>query len=840
MERIAFLRENNSTAVNLSFATMNYTIETIADFCKGEAQICLPGSSVSKVIIDHRELDKRGALFVALKGSRFDGHQFIPELIEQGVHHFLVSDASVVSTYKGRVNFILVDHVITALQNIAAAHRASFRTEVVAITGSNGKTIVKEWLNSLLEDRFTICRSPKSYNSQIGVALSVLQLDKTHNLALFEAGISKPHEMEHLEKMLAPTIGVFTNLNDAHAAHFESEEQKFHEKWLLFDAPEKVVCCQDQHWFSLLTKQQKSQCFTWSMKDATADVFVSSIAVQADHTMMEVVFRNAQQAFKIPFTDKASIENAMHCVSTAFLLGQATAGFFQKLAHLNPVAMRMEVKQGIEQSLLIDDSYNSDLGSLQAALEHLSTQVDRDKMVILSDFSENMHPSVLYKQIGEMLREAQVFELVGIGPEIEQSKVYFDPIIVQCFPDAISYWEQLDKKTLRNKAILIKGSRRFKLEKLVQRLQAQHHETVLEIDLQKLAENLRYFKTKVKTETKIMVMVKAFAYGSGGVEVANFLEAQKADYLGVAYADEGITLRKHGIKTPIMVMSPEQNAYESMLQYNLEPEIFSLNSLKEFIQAAKSFRHFFQTFPIHIKLDTGMHRLGFEEEDLDTLIALLKDTPFIKVESVFTHLSASDNALADDFTHQQIARFVNMSGTLSYALGYAFTRHCLNSTGIVRFPDYHFEMVRLGIGLYGFTGSEHNKYVHALGTLKTYIVQTRTVGANEVVGYSLKGAADHERRIATVAVGYADGLDRRLSDGAWSIKWQGVLCPIVGNICMDMCMINVTGTLAREGDEVIVFEGGKDIELMAEKLGTIPYEILTKVSERVRRVFLQE
>lgn len=819
---------------------MNYTIETIADFCQGDAQICLPGSSVSKVIIDHRELDKTGALFAALKGSRYDAHQFIPELIEKGVHHFLVSDKNLVMQYKGKANFVLVENVLSALQQIAAAHRSEFDIETIAITGSNGKTIVKEWLNSLLEDRFSICRSPKSYNSQIGVALSILQLNKSNNLGLFEAGISQPNEMVRLQKMLRPTIGVFTNIGDAHAAHFENEEQKFHEKWQLFDASKKVVCCKDQHWFRWLNEDQKATCFTWSIKESDADVFVEHIDIQPGETSISVLFQNVSNSFTIPFTDKASIENALHAVSTAVCLNQETPAFFKKLSGLNPVAMRMEVKQGIEESLLIDDSYNSDLGSLQAALEYLSGQVDRDKLVILSDFSDNTHPSALYKQIGDMLREAHVIEMVGIGPQIEEYQVYFKPIVVKTFPDVEAYWKQLDKKSLRQKAILIKGSRRFKLERLANKLQAQHHETVLEIDLQKLAENLKYFKSTLHSNTKIMVMVKAFAYGSGGAEVANFLESQRVDYLGVAYADEGVSLRKQGIKTPIMVMSPEPNAYESMLQFNLEPEIFSLASLKQFIKSARSFRHFFKKFPIHLKMDTGMHRLGFNEEDLPELVSILKDTSFVMVQSVFTHLSASDNPDADGFTHAQIKRFTKLAVQISDELGYEIDRHCLNSTGIVRFPEYQFEKVRLGIGLYGFTGSEHTKYVHALGRLKSYIVQIRTVGKNEVVGYGMKGASNCERLLATVAVGYADGLDRRLSEGHWSLKWQDVDCPIIGSICMDMCMIDVTETSAQEGDEVVVFDGGKDIEMMAEKLGTIPYEILTKISERVRRVYLQE
>lgn len=823
-----------------TFANMNYTIETIADFCQGQVLISIPGSVVSKVIIDHRDLDKHGALFVAIKGSRFDGHQFVPELIEKGVHHFLVSDAAVAEKHSQLANFIVVDHVISALQKIAAEHRENFDLDVLAITGSNGKTVVKEWLNFLLEDQFKICRSPKSYNSQIGVALSLLQIENYHTLGLFEAGISQPNEMRNLEMMLKPSLGIFTNIGDAHSAHFENEQQKFFEKWQLFEQCNQVICCQDQHWFDWLDDAQKKRCYTWSIKDENADVFLRLIDIQKSETTLNIIHGGQEWSFSIPFTDKASIENAMHCVTAAVALRKWSAAMALKMEKLSPVAMRMEVKQGIEQSVLIDDSYNSDLGSLQAALEHLSTQVDRDKLVILSDFSENMPAQELYKKIGDLLRESQVFEMVAIGSEIERHKDFFDPIVVKCFPDVDAFWNQLDRKSLRGKAILIKGSRKFKLEQLAKRLQAQQHETVLEINLQQLAENLQYFKSKVQPQTQIMVMVKAFAYGSGGVEVAQFLERHRADYLAVAYADEGISLRNNGVRLPIMVMSPEQNAYESMLQYELEPEIFSLSSLRHFIAAAKSFRHFFKTFPIHLKLDTGMHRLGFSREDLSEAMELLKEAPFIFVKSIFTHLSASDDASADWFTAQQVETFKALSIEIEQMLGYETLKHCLNSTGIVRFPDYHFDMVRLGIGLYGFTGSVHNKFVHALGTLKTYIAQVRTVKAGEIVGYALKGKSDRDRRIATIAIGYADGLDRRLGNGNWSVNWQGVNCPIVGNVCMDMCMIDVTETQAQEGDEIIVFEGGKDIEKMAEKLETIPYEILTKVSQRVRRVFLQE
>jgi len=820
---------------------MNYTIESIADFCNGKAQIAFPGSTVTRINIDHRIARRDNALFAAIKGARFDGHDFIPELMDLNCHHFLVSDEKIAKRYKGQANFIIVEDMIPALQLIAKEHRDNYNLPVVAITGSNGKTIVKEWMNSLLESEFKICRSPKSYNSQIGVPLSVFELSSFDSLAIFEAGISLPNEMERLERILKPTIGLLTNIGDAHAAHFESDQAKFLEKWKLFKTAKKVVVCKDQLSSRWIPKEDVEKCFFWSKEDKQAHIYFSIKEVNAGLTAFEAHVEGKTCAFEIPFTDRISIENASHCFAMCALLGKLNPRVLSKFDELSPIAMRMEVKQGLEDSLIIDDTYNSDLGSLQASVDQLMTHADRDKFVILSDLEQNADNHESYVQIAQMLRQAEVTHLVAIGLEIAKHKTAFEPIAVRCFDSADQFWDQLDTKTLRKKAILVKGARKFKLEKLVNRLQAKQRITTLEIDLSKLGENLAYFRKKIQPSTKIMVMVKAFAYGSGSYEVAHFFQSRKmVNYLVVAYADEGIVLREKGISLPIMVMSPSKTAYESMIQHNLEPEIYSLNTLKDFVRATKSMRHFFDEYPIHLKIDSGMHRLGFAEEQLSEALNIINEVGFIRVASVFTHLSATDDEHEDAFTRQQIQTFSKMNQIIADGLGYQPDRHVLNSTGVLRFPDYHFEMVRLGIGLYGFSGSDEGRFLHALGSLKSYIVQIRMVRAGESVGYARKGIDQVDRMIATVALGYADGLDRRLSNGNWNITWQGIECPIVGNVCMDMTMIDVSHTNAKEGDEVTIFSGNIDIQKMAEKLDTIPYEILTKIPERVRRIYIQE
>ena len=820
---------------------MNYTIESIASFCGGDARIIFPGSKVGRINIDHRVADRSSALFAAIKGNRFDGHDFIPELLDYHVHHFLVSEIEVAERYKDRANFIIVKDVVSALQMIAAEHRDNFNTDVIAITGSNGKTIIKEWLNTLLEHQYRLCRSPKSYNSQIGVPLSVFEMGPDDTLALFEAGISLPGEMQRLQKILKPKYGIFTNLGDAHAAHFSSDQEKFLEKWQLFQYTHRVIACQDQQWLKWLPDSEMKKCFFWSTKDQSAAVFIENIEKEKNQTNISARFKSQRYAFSIPFTDRISLENALHCFATLCLLGQTNNHDLDRFRELPSVAMRMEVKQGIEDSLLIDDTYNSDLESLRGAVDQLVSHADRDKWVILSDFGENLNHGHVYQQVAGMLKEAEVTRLIGIGPVIAKYKQIFTPIEVSSFETPDAFWEWLDPKMLRHKAVLIKGSRKFKLEKLVNRLQSKQRITTLEIDLKNLEKNLKFFQSKLNPGVKTMVMVKAFAYGSGSFEIAHFFQNQRTvDYLVVAYSDEGVVLREKGITLPILVLSPSAASYETMIQYGIEPEIYSLEVLKGFLNAARTMRHFFDVYPIHLKFNTGMNRLGFEYDELQEALELIANTSFVRVSSVFSHLAASEDQKFDDFTREQVARFLEMNELARQILGYQPNRHILNSNGVLRFPDFQFELVRLGIGLYGFSGNKEDRFLNALGCLKSYIIQIRTVPASQSVGYGRNGISGVTRRIATVAIGYADGIDRRLGNGVWSIKWQGVDCPTVGSICMDMTMIDVTNTQAQEGDEVIVMEGDGDIHRMAQLLGTIPYEILTSIPERVRRVYLQE
>lgn len=819
---------------------MNYTIESIAEFCQAKAHVALPGSGVSNVIIDHRNIHWQGSLFVAIKGSRVNGHDFIPELIKQGVRNYLITDTSVLEELKGQANFIFVEDAVKALQAIAKAHRNHFKIPVIAITGSNGKTIVKEWLNSLLEASHQICRSPKSFNSQIGVALSLNHLSSRHTLGIFEAGISRPGEMERLRTLIAPTIGVFTNLGDAHSAHFESNEHKLEEKMRLFEQVDKVVVCSDQFWFEAFDLEVKTKFFTWSVQDESANVFVEGVHTRSGSTMIDFRVGDKHYALQIPFEDRASIENAIHCFCVCLLLDCTTKQVLNRFSHLSPVAMRMEMKRGVENSIIIDDSYNSDLGSLQAALDQLTAQKAAARMAVITDMYQNSPGDHLYHELANILNETFIEELVCIGPDLAKYRSLFRQERVLNFENTEAYINQLDTSELRHKAVLIKGARAFKLERLVQHIQAKHHQTTLQVDLHKLGQNLSYFRNQIKPNTKIMVMVKAFSYGSGGFEVANYLQSQHVDYLAVAYTDEGVALRGRGVRLPIMVMSPSQTSYETIIRHQLEPEIFSLRSLAEFIDSASSLRHLFHELNIHVKINSGMNRLGFEQADIEQLLEKLEATSFVRVASVFTHLAASDSEGQDDFTVEQVERFNQTADKITAKLGYRVMRHALNSTGILRFPQFQFDMVRLGIGLYGFAGSDNTKFLQALGAFKSYIIQMRTVPAGQSVGYNRDGVSDKDRRIATVAVGYADGLDRRLGHGAWSLKWEGKACPIVGNVCMDMCMIDVTHCDAKEGDEVIIFEGAEDVQSMAKKLDTIPYEILTKVPQRVSRVYLQE
>ncbi|MEO6884364.1 MAG: bifunctional UDP-N-acetylmuramoyl-tripeptide:D-alanyl-D-alanine ligase/alanine racemase [Bacteroidia bacterium] len=812
----------------------------------------LSGNGHSTAVIKHLLIDSRkiinaeNSLFFAIKGERHNGHQFIADLYEKGVRNFVVSDVIVDENKFPNASFLMVDDTLKALQTIASNHRRLFSIPVIGITGSNGKTIVKEWLYQLLREDLNIVRSPKSFNSQVGVPLSVWQMDSLHQLAIFEAGISKHEEMERLEKIIFPTIGIFTNIGEAHNENFENNSKKINEKLKLFIHAEALIYCKDFLPINTQISENKSlhklKLFTWSRK-TKADLQIGKITKYPKETEIQGVYKNNFLRIKIPFMDEGSIENTIHCWATMLLLNYDNKVIAERMACLSPVAMRLELKEGINNCSIINDSYNSDLGSLSIALDFLNQQKQHPKKtVVLSDIlqsGKNEHD--LYKEVAEMLSQKGVSKLIGIGEAISRQAEIFE-VEKLFFKTTAEFLNKCNTHFFRDETILLKGARAFGFEEISNLLQQKTHETVLEINLNAMVHNLNYFRSKLKPDTKIMAMVKAFSYGSGSFEIANVLQFQRVDYLAVAYSDEGIELRKAGITLPIMVMNPEEQSYDSMIQYNLEPEIFSFRILNLFDEAARrSKNESKKTLPIHLKIDTGMHRLGFEEKDINKLIVQIKNNKNLCISSIFSHLAASDETQHDGFTKTQIEKFIFMSDEIASHFSYPMMRHILNSAGAVRFPEAQLDMVRLGIGLYGIGANEMEQmHLQNVSCLKTTISQIKNIPAGESVGYSRKGIVANNRQIATIPIGYADGLSRKLGNGNGKMLVNGQLASIVGNVCMDMCMIDITTIPAKEGDEVIVFGENYTITDMAKAIDTIPYEILTNVSRRVKRVYFQE
>lgn len=827
---------------------MNYTITTISSVIKGTLSGNGDKNNVIKnLLIDSRNLSTaETSLFFAIVGERHDGHAYLKDLYEKGVRNFVISVLPQHQDQFAGANLILVKDTLLALQQLAAYHRSQFKIPVIGITGSNGKTIVKEWLYQLMREDKNSVRSPKSFNSQVGVPLSVWQINEEHDLGIFEAGISKPNEMRTLENIIEPTIGLITNIGQAHDENFSDQRQKVNEKLKLFVNAEVLIYCKDylaiQDEVTNDKNLQRLKVFTWSKK-LRADLLVGRITKSASDTEIQGVFKNNFIRIVIPFTDEASIENAIHCWALLLYMDYDNAVISQRMKLLSPVAMRLELKEGINNCSIINDSYNSDLGSLAIALDFLNQQKQHiKKTLILSDILQSgQNDQSLYKEVAELVHKKGISRLIGIGIGISGQAQQFD-IEKQFYTSTAEFLHQFNNSFFRDETILLKGARAFGFEEISKVIQQKAHETVLEINLNAIVHNLNYFRSKIKADTKIMAMVKAFSYGSGSFEIANILQFHRVDYLAVAYADEGIELRKAGITMPIMVMNPEEQSYDAMIQYNLEPEIYSFRVLSLFEESLKrSERTNTQPIAIHIKLDTGMHRLGFEEEDVNELIVRIKNNKNLIVRSIFSHLAASDEPEHDDFTWLQIKKFTAMSDKIKSHFSYPVLQHILNSAGISRFPDAQFEMVRLGIGLYGIGANETEQaQLQNVSTLKTSISQIKNIPAQETIGYSRKGVATRDMQIATVPIGYADGLSRKLSGGKGKMIVKGKPAPIVGNVCMDMCMIDITDIKANENDEVIIFGDSNPITEVAKDTGTIPYEILTNVSRRVKRVYYQE
>ncbi|HEX8061142.1 MAG TPA: bifunctional UDP-N-acetylmuramoyl-tripeptide:D-alanyl-D-alanine ligase/alanine racemase [Cyclobacteriaceae bacterium] len=781
-------------------------------------------SEIKSVLTDSRKSVQPDSCFVAIGGTRHDGHEYIASLYKSGVRMFIVEKELNWKSFAD-ANFFLAESSLTTLQDVAAHHRSQFIYPVIGITGSNGKTIVKEWIYQLLAPLYSVVKNPGSYNSQLGVPLSVLKMQAHHDLGVFEAGISMPREMIKLQRIIQPTIGIFTNIGSSHDAGFTNRTQKIREKLVLFQHTKTIIYCLDH------------KDIDQEMRKLSGDIKLLGWSVVNEDGTLEIRFDGSVNSFSAPFVDSASIENLIHCVVLMLHLRIAPGVIQEGINSLKSVPMRLELKQGVNQSLIIDDTYNNDLGGLQISLDFLAGQQKQKKVLILSDVLQSgLKDDDLAKEIAGMVLRGGVNSFTGIGPMLSKHRRYFDGTDASFYPDTESFLKSLDADSFQNTVILIKGARPYAFETIVQRLQRKVHGTVMEIDLSCVVHNLNYFKSRLHPGVKLMVMVKAFAYGSGSEEVANLLQYHQVDYLGVAYADEGIELRKNRISLPIMVMNPSEESFPSLLEYNLEPEIYSLRILRSFVRFLGR-----RSCKVHIKFDTGMHRLGFEEPDMNELISILKAHPAISIASVFSHLAGSDESEHDDFSKEQVSIFNERYQQLSTALQQRPARHVLNSPGILRFPQFQFEMIRLGIGLYGVDPTDEKKAdLQPVATLKTVISQIRTVAGGQSVGYGRKGRATKEMLVATIAIGYADGFSRAFSRGVGVVLVNGKRAPVVGNVCMDMTMIDVTGIDAHEGDEVIIFGKELPIDEVAGRIKTIPYEILTSTSERVKRVFHAE
>jgi len=822
------------------------SVRLVSEITGGELHVAGTQSEyqISSISTDSRTIfDPESTLFFAIKSDRNDGRRYVTDLVHMGVRAFVVSDYSEEFFKFDYCSFIVVPDTLKALQSLTAWHRSQFNIPVVGITGSNGKTIIKEWLFDLLRD-WAVIRSPKSYNSQVGVPLSVWNLSRDYKLAIFEAGISKPGEMLNLAEIIRPTVGILTNIGDAHQENFTSKQEKLAEKLKLFGSCKSLIYCKDQ----MLVHSEISKglnypelnLWAWSFMDEKADLYFKKEECEGG---VEIItdFEGQNYQIRVPFQDVANLENIGHCL--AFVLSQhyAEPSVLALFQRLQPVAMRLEIKEGANNCLLINDYYNSDINSLQIALGFLNNHARSPyvgKTVILSDIQQAGIPDEqLYQEVARLLQLNKTNRLIGIGPKISKHAHLF-PLPTEFYASTNLFLESVMQDRFKQECLLLKGARDFHFERISSALQKKYHQTVLEIDLNSLIGNLNFFRSAILPETRIMVMVKAFSYGSGMAEIARILQFHKVDYLAVAVADEGIELRQAGIDLPIVVMNPEEHSFENMIEFRLEPNIYSEEIFDSFRKVLQ--QHAVVRYPIHLKLDTGMHRLGFDSPDkVEQLTEKLLVQEQMVVRSVFSHLAGADEAVHDKFTHEQIQQFQKLSIIITERLPYKIFRHILNSAGIERFPEYQFEMVRLGIGLYGVSVSG-NEQIRSISRLKTCISQIRRIKAGETVGYGRKGKVNQDAEIAVLPIGYADGYDRRLSNGVGKVYVKGQTVPVVGNICMDMCMIDVTGLQAIVGDEAELMGEHILVSKIAETIGTIPYEILTGISQRVKRVYLQE
>jgi alanine racemase len=822
---------------------MKYSILKIASILGIKNQNIAEGE-ISLLLTDSRKLSSpQETLFFAIETKQNDAHKFISDLYGSGVRNFVVTKLFPEWKSFTDVNFLKVTNTLHALQKLAAYHRKQFSIPVIGITGSNGKTIVKEWLYQLLEEDYNITRSPRSYNSQTGVPLSVWEMTENTTLAIFEAGISQPDEMKYLEPVIRPTIGVFTKLGEAHQENFSSQQQKCMEKMELFVNSNVFIYEEDNKIINQsadrMVLSQKSFC--WSRKDPDAPLYIRKTEKNGNKTTIHYSFLNFEYSVSIPFTDEASIENAISCLAVMLYLNVKPGTISERMMKLEPVAMRLDVRQGKNNCTIINDTYNSDINSIKIALDfqqQRKVEQSLKKTLIISDILQTgLLPKSLYKHVAELVQQSGIEKLIGIGHDICENSEVFTVREKHFFRSTEDFIRSNTWKEFENELILLKGARRYHFEQINELLEQRIHETVLEVDLDALVHNFNFYKSRISPQTKLICMVKANGYGAGAVEIAKTLQYHRCAYFAVAVAEEGIELRKEGISTPIIVLNPEVNGFEELFSKDLEPEVYNFRILDAFIREAE--RRGITNYPIHLKIDTGMHRLGFLPAQIPELLERLKSQKGLKVKSVFSHLAASESWMFDSFTQEQIDIIDVAHREIGEKLGYPVWKHILNSAGIERFINAQWDMVRLGIGLYGVSASGLNGLKN-VSTLKTTILQIQEIPNHETVGYGRKEALNRDAKIATIRIGYADGLDRKSGNRKGKVWINGKYAPIVGNVCMDLCMIDITGIDAKEGDPVIVFGENLPVLEVAESIDTIPYEILTSISPRVKRVYVKE
>ncbi len=826
---------------------MKYSIEKVATLI-GARRIGEADAQIGWLLTDSRSLCfPEETLFFALRSARNDGHRYISDLYRRGVHNFVVESKGIQEALPqgldgmADANFLVVPSPLAALQRLAERHRDEFDVPIVGITGSNGKTMVKEWLYQLLLPSQKIVRSPRSYNSQIGVPLSVWLLNEQTEVGIFEAGISQPGEMFALRDIIQPTIGVFTSLGAAHQENFRSMEEKCMEKLELMHGTQAMVYCSDNDTVSRCIRrlQYHGEKISWSLCDEQAALFVKEVKPLSPRTRITYIWQEEENCFEIPFIDEASVENSITCAAVALYMGLNPSQLADRMPRLEPVAMRLEVKEGQRGCLLINDSYNSDINSLDIALDFMNRRDAVKKTLILSDiFQSGATPEALYTQVSELVVKRGIEKFIGIGPELTSQADKIQVADKQFFMDVPHFLSSDAFAGLRNELILLKGARTFGFDQITEQLEQKVHETILEVNLNAVVDNLNYYRSFLKPETKMVCMIKADGYGAGAVEIAKTLQDQRVDYLAVAVADEGVTLRKAGITANIMIMNPEMTAFKTMFDYDLEPEVYSFRLLDALVKAAR--KEGITGWPVHIKFDTGMHRLGFDPvDDVFKLIDRLKHQNAIIPRSVFSHFVGSDSDGFDEFSARQFALFEEGSEKLQSAFSHHILRHMDNSAGIEHFPERQMDMCRLGLGLYGVDPRD-NRILHTVSTLKTTILQLRHVPAGDTVGYSRKGKVDRDSVIAAIPIGYADGLNRHLGNRHCYCLVNGQKAEYVGNICMDVAMIDVTDIPCMEGDKVEIFGEHLPVTVLSDALDTIPYEVFTGVSNRVKRVYFQD